>query len=372
MLNVSDLELNIARARIVLSVATVVSIYVDPNVPDMTPWIRLTGGPLVIDRLALATLGFHLLYSLVTHALCTLGPLGPRASLATTVLDVLFGAVVAVFTEGPTSPSFTFFAFAILATGCRRGYRATMLVTACCLVSYLLLVSLSAHASMSTAYLIRPAYLGLTGYLIADLGQQRVNFEAALREHDRRGQRLTIARSLHDGFIQALSGVRLRLVACRGLIERGETGRGLEDLADLDREVAREFDDVRAYVRSLAEVDDPPTTMPERRSTRFDVELRFHADGGVTDHLLRVLLEGVRNVVQHAGASRASLRAEERDGTILVTIDDDGVGFHPDAGPPWAIASRIAELGGRLAVRRGRTGARLEIELPSHSLLSSS
>ena len=43
MRNLPDLDLHIARARIFLSLATQSSICVDPNVPDMTPWIRLTG-----------------------------------------------------------------------------------------------------------------------------------------------------------------------------------------------------------------------------------------------------------------------------------------------------------------------------------------
>jgi signal transduction histidine kinase len=49
---------------------------------------------------------------------------------------------------------------------------------------------------------------------------------------------------------------------------------------------------------------------------------------------------------------------------LRVTIDDDGVGF-PEAGnPPWAIASRVAELGGHLIVNRNGV-TRLEIEMPN-------
>ena len=47
---------------------------------------------------------------------------------------------------------------------------------------------------------------------------------------------------------------------------------------------------------------------------------------------------------------------------------DDGVGFANPEQPPWAIASRVAEYGGRLIVGSGeRRGAHLEIEVPGVS-----
>jgi signal transduction histidine kinase len=52
-------------------------------------------------------------------------------------------------------------------------------------------------------------------------------------------------------------------------------------------------------------------------------------------------------------------------GELVVTIDDDGVGIRSDADPPWSIASRVVELGGRLTVDPERTpGAHLRIALP--------
>jgi signal transduction histidine kinase len=48
----------------------------------------------------------------------------------------------------------------------------------------------------------------------------------------------------------------------------------------------------------------------------------------------------------------------------LITIDDDGVGFEDPANPPWAIASRVAELGGHLTVNHNGS-TRLEIEMPN-------
>jgi signal transduction histidine kinase len=47
-------------------------------------------------------------------------------------------------------------------------------------------------------------------------------------------------------------------------------------------------------------------------------------------------------------------------------MDDDGVGFRNSEQPPWAIASRVAEYGGRLRIGGNeRPGAHLEIEIPT-------
>ena len=50
--NVADLELHIARVRIVLSVVAVLSIYVDPTTPDLASWMPLITGAFSLSSLA--------------------------------------------------------------------------------------------------------------------------------------------------------------------------------------------------------------------------------------------------------------------------------------------------------------------------------
>ncbi|MGH7898588.1 MAG: sensor histidine kinase [Candidatus Binatia bacterium] len=358
-----DLDLNIARARIILSLATVVSVYVDPNVPDMTPWIRLTGGPMRIDRLALGALCVHLLYSTVVHAVTSTRSPGRRLALATTVLDVLFGTLIALFTEGPTSPSFAFFAFAIVAVGCREGFGATIAVTLSSMALYLSLILVSAEGS--SVYLMRPVYLGITGYLIGFLGQQRINFEQRVRELESRAERSDIARSLHDGYVQALAAVNLRLATCRKLLAAGHGDRVLAEIDDLRSGVAREYDGVRAYVRSLVEIEARPSSMPDASDTWFRIDCRFGARGLLAEQILRILIEGTRNTMQHASARSATFSARDEAGVIRISLGDDGVGFSENSAAPWSIASRISDLGGRIELDGGsHAGAHLEIELP--------
>jgi signal transduction histidine kinase len=50
---------------------------------------------------------------------------------------------------------------------------------------------------------------------------------------------------------------------------------------------------------------------------------------------------------------------------LRLTIDDDGVGFPAAGSVPWAIASRVAELGGDLSMESRGGSACLTIEMPN-------
>lgn len=358
-----DLELTIARTRVLLPILAAASVYVDPAVPDLTPWFALTGGPFAIDRYALAILGAHFLYALVFYVSALGGGRPARGANAPNVLDVFFAVAIAAFTEGRTSPAYVFFTFAILAVGCREGFRTTLVVTGACVVCYFGLIALSAGENWS--YEMRPAYLAITGYLIAVLGEERAASEARAHEAEATAKRHEIARSLHDGYVQALAGVNLRLETCRERIRRGESEKALAEIIDLQHGVAREYDEVRRYVRALAGAPPPAPAAGPNREARFTVEARFAASSALVEQVLQILLEGVRNVSRHAGARSASLGARDEDGTIHVTIDDDGTGLDAEAPPPWSIASRVAELDGEIRLRPGSSrGTRLAIVLP--------
>jgi signal transduction histidine kinase len=360
-----DLDLNIARARILLAPATLLSVYLDSATPDLTPWFRLTGGLLEIDRYALAILLLHLSYSVATHSVTSLRPTGRRFGSITAAIDILFAVAIAVFTVGPTSPAYAFFAFAIIAVGCREGFQATLAVTLCSMVSYFVLIVVSADGE-ARDYLMRPVYLAITGYLIGFLGQQRVNFETRVRELETREERHSIARRLHDGYIQALAAVNLRIIGCRQLLEKGSVDHALAELAALEAGVAREYDEVRSYIRSLTDLDGTTPATSDNTRTWFRVQADFRTRGLRAEQILLILIESVRNTIQHANADAAVIQTSGTGDTLRITIRDDGIGFPAGGAPPWSIASRVAELGGDLRmVGDHEPGAHLEIELPA-------
>lgn len=307
----------------------------------------------------------HLVYAIVVLVcVASQRTASDRLAWISAGLDVAFGAAITLVTEGATSPARVFFAFAVLAVACRSGFRAAVVVTAVSVAVYVGLIFLAPRQTKSL-YAMRSFYFAITGYLIGYLAQQRLNFEARVRDFETTTERQGIARSLHDGYVQALAGVSLRLEACRELLRRERPDRALEELTDLQLGVRREYEDVRAYVRSLVDLDRRVAERSSGEDLTLTVDASFRSDVATAEHVLLIMLEGVRNVSRHAGAARASVSARGGDQNLRITIRDDGVGFSEGTGAPWSIASRVAELGGGVQVDGPQSGAHLVIEIPT-------
>jgi signal transduction histidine kinase len=361
-----DMERSIARCRVFLSLTAILAIYVDPTVPALTRWLPLTGGPFAVNRYWVTVLLAHLTYS-VALVWAQARPSASQVRLAriATWGDVFFGAAIALVTESETSIYYVFFAFAVLTVGLRSGLRSALVVTAVSIVFYLVLTVTFAPDNQHF-YLMRAAYLAMTGYLVGYLGQERLNQESRLRLLEANAQRERIARSLHDGYAQALAGVNLRLESCRELFRRGQQDDVMVELGDLQSDVKREFDELRAYIRSLVEREPTPAPGEGRDATRFSVHADFGGSAHFVEHVLHIMLEATRNVRRHARAHSAAIRARTVSGDVVLAIDDDGVGFPDGTEPPWSIASRVSEFGGELVLGKdGQPGGHLLIQLPA-------
>jgi len=326
-----DLDWNIARTRIFVSVVGLLSIYVDPTIDE----------PFSLRFDMLVVLLLHLAYALASYVYVRRYASNDRATFVTAVLDVLFATVISILTEGPTSPGQIFFAFAIIAVGCRAGFRATLLVTAYGVLLYAPLI-VASPADERWAYAMRPVYVAIIGYLLSFLGQQRLDFEARVRKLETAAQRETIARSLHDGYLQALASMNLRLKTCRELLERGRAAETLSELRALEQGLAIEYDDVRAYVRSLAAVadNDDEGGISVTTDPRFRIDAQLAGSASAVEHVLQIMLEALRNTRRHGEAEGAVIRASTDGATVRITIDDDGVGF-----PGRRSRLREAEIG---------------------------
>jgi signal transduction histidine kinase len=344
----------VAQARVLLSLLALLSLYMDPTL----------GGLFHLDTWLLAVLLCHLLYSTVTYLVLAYRVATDPVRKISIGLDLIFATVIAFLTEGRTSPSFIFFVFAIVAVGFRTGFRDTLLVTLCCVALYALVVAIS--DGLLSVYLMRAVYLAIAGYLIGFFGQQRVHFERRVRELETETEREAIARSLHDGYLQALAGVSLRLESCRDMLISNEPGVALAEIKEIQLAVSREYDEVREYVRSLASAERPAIGISRMElNTRFHVQAAFAAPGEVVEHIMQIVLEGIRNSRRHGRAHSGRISVHQLSESISITIDDDGIGFGEPVTPPWTIASRVAEFGGSLVVNSQPAGAHLEISLPT-------
>lgn len=359
-----QMEHNIARCRVVLSLAAIMVVYIDPEEPLLARWIPFVSGSFTMDPRLSLVMATHLAYSLVLYF--GLGRVVPlRLVAVTTWVDVLFGVAIATMTEGVTSPSYPFFAFAVVVSGLRGGFGQALVVTTVSLVLYLCLIVVSTRGN-ADVYIMRPIYLAITGYLVGYLGQQRLELQEQMRQLEVAEQRHRIARELHDGYAQALAGINLRLEAARRLLHGNgnATAEVLTDLTDLQESVKREFDDLRGYARSLAGVERPDSLGDEESGTRLTLRAELSGPVALVEHVLGIAHEGLHNVRRHARARTAQIDIRADAAQVLIDIRDDGVGFCRNV-TPWSIASRVREIGGHLQiVSAARQGAHLVISLP--------
>ncbi|HWM93970.1 MAG TPA: two-component regulator propeller domain-containing protein [Thermoanaerobaculia bacterium] len=154
-----------------------------------------------------------------------------------------------------------------------------------------------------------------------EIETKRRLFEARERE------RLRLARELHDGPVQDLHGLRLRLSA-RGDALEGEVAemrRVSGELRGLCSELRPPHGDLatalRAHALRLGELHPEP---------RIDLEL-MRGGESLPEHvwiaLFRIAQEAIANAVQHAQAQRIRVRLDVDAESARLEVEDDGRGF---------------------------------------------
>ena len=91
--------------------------------------------------------------------------------------------------------------------------------------------------------------------------------------------------------------------------------------------------------------------------------------------LYRIAQEALNNVAKHAAATSARVTLEREDDLLVLAIEDDGIGFDPNAPPPdrrkggfglIGMQERARLLGGRLEVNSSPgDGTRIVVEVPA-------
>ncbi len=157
-------------------------------------------------------------------------------------------------------------------------------------------------------------------------------------------ERLRLARELHDGPVQMLTTLSLRLDWCYELARHGDLEGLKEELADLTNGVHRGIDDFRHFILNLRtpiSSGDRLAEVLERyardysKRTGIAVTLNLPQDhvllSGLTSlqqmALLRVVQEALQNVYKHAEASRVVVSLDFEPDELRVTIRDNGRGF---------------------------------------------
>jgi signal transduction histidine kinase len=215
-----------------------------------------------------------------------------------------------------------------------------------------------------------------------------VSLQAKAEELAVAEERARIARDIHDGFVQALASIDVGIEVCRRLDQRNPA-RLTSELAELQRTVKQGYREARRYLDRLRQrtpqgpaVEVAMHELVREFQERGELQVDLHAAAagmssrdGIGFEVLQIVREGLTNIVRHAGAAKASILVEARNGTVEVVIRDDGRGFPaaaessseeiPISAAPWSIRDRVASLGGTLKLTSvvGR-GSEIRITLP--------
>jgi len=231
---------------------------------------------------------------------------------------------------------------------------------------------------------------GVTRQVVSDanhlFSKTRIERDGALDERTR------LARELHDGVLQSLTGAALQLEAVTRLSDQDPQSvrERLREVQDL---IAHEQRELRTWIQGMKGAS--PTAMAShadltaaldtlcRRVMRWGprVELTGPTEGAISrtlgDQVYRLVEESLSNVARHAHAQVARVEIRISANDVRIVVEDDGCGF-PYHGRydlaalnsrglgPVSLKERVGSLDGDLVLTSTLSGSRLDISLPLH------
>jgi len=211
-----------------------------------------------------------------------------------------------------------------------------------------------------------------------------VGFAIALRLRDKAryaAQHESLMLELHDGCIQAIYAVGLRLQAVRSEAHR-DPAKVARAIAEAEADLNLVIQELRAFIGGgrpkaysadefLAQVQRSiPATHRAMFSLDIDAEVATRLAPEKSEHVLRIVREAAANVARHASASSARICLARRDDRVRLSVDDDGRGQGGAAGGDTGlgiahIQARAKKLGGKASVETvPGIGTRVTVDFP--------
>ncbi|PPF83081.1 two-component sensor histidine kinase [Pseudoclavibacter sp. RFBJ3] len=282
------------------------------------------------------------------------------------------------------------------------GRRAGMLAVAA--TTAIAVIGLGLHEGWSVAGVIGPC-IGAGVAVLIGIGYEALAKEArereqlmrellATQEHlvatEREAGTLTersrLAREIHDTVAQGLASIQMLLHAA----ERADPdGAGVGHIRLARETAADNLAETRRFIRELAppdldgmDLEQALRRLADATSAAHGIRVEVHSSADslpmpVQTALLRIAQGAIANVVQHAGASRATITLDESAAGLVFAVADDGRGFdastHEQAGGAnsdsfglVATRERVQQLGGSLDVTSSvGQGTTLTVTLPT-------
>lgn len=234
-------------------------------------------------------------------------------------------------------------------------------------------------------------------YLSGDLNQvtrilesaknrQMIGLKIILAQED---ERKRIAREIHDGPAQSLANLVLRTEIAERLLDTGDLQVVRNELTDLKSQIRYGLEEIRKIIFNLRPMAlDDLGLVPTLRKFVQDFEERtriravFETAGkekrlpsAMEAAMFRLVQEAFNNALKHAQATYMSLEIAFKEETVVLVVEDNGVGFNPDAVVAKArydsrfgiigMKERVELMQGKIDIKSAKgQGTKLNIEVP--------
>ena len=220
---------------------------------------------------------------------------------------------------------------------------------------------------------------------------ERLHLHDQLQQVAVREERIRVARDLHDGVLQSLTAVRLRLQALADTT--GSPPGARDSLLAVERAIAIEQRELRLFIEDLKPLPRQSGTQGTVAEVLQDMRERLELEWGTpiavratppdlhvapdSEQTVRLLVrEAIVNALKHAQPSRVSVDIERSNsGALRIVVANDGRGFPfrgrrtlqeleaANAGPV-SLRERLVSVGGSLAIESMPSGSRVEMDVP--------
>jgi signal transduction histidine kinase len=196
-------------------------------------------------------------------------------------------------------------------------------------------------------------------------------------------ERTRLSRELHDEIVQNLAVLKMEITQAQTAATKGAvSAEGLARARQLAETTVRSVRDISLLLRPslLDDLGLIPALQwqAEEFTRRTGVPCSIHEDVAAEDLpvasktcVYRVVQEALRNCEQHSGATEVRVRVCERDGTLQVSVRDNGRGFREGAARRFSslgvlgMKERAAALGGSLDTSNApEGGAEVRLTIP--------
>lgn len=199
-----------------------------------------------------------------------------------------------------------------------------------------------------------------------------------------RNERDRIGMELHDGIIQEIYAVGMKLEILRSMLDMGEKAQ--QQYKMIAGNLNEIIDNIRQYIMALDDANEAQAVSFQQQIENLVVHFKDFSGIDVTvstpermpsltdtqrHSLAQIIREGLANIARHAQAQHATLNLVLEDNELYLTIEDDGIGmdtskvYEPNHYGLHNMERRVRRLKGFINIMsRPNEGTRIQIVIP--------